>query len=213
MTIEGRVACATPGSFAVTFRNAAGDTVAVAERGSRARGGGLRARVIRAKRRHDYRMTCSDGSVLWIETGTALSRMRRGDGSDVGSLLHTGTVTAVAEPGGTVFHVVPDFAAPRAGNRSQLVILDRMGSALGRMIADIDRAGDIDRAADDFDPATGAGAAATGGVDAAGRVDRLGVRCIRVSVVGMPDRGERDLLLGACVDLADEPRCYGADAT
>ncbi|WP_024806396.1 hypothetical protein [Nocardia sp. BMG51109] len=186
MTIEGRVERATTDSPTVTFRNEAGELLAVAARGPGVRAGGRPADPLGARGRGRYRIDYPDGSAVWVESRRSESVVRRGDGTVVATLLRAGTVTAVAATGGTLFHFVPDPGAPRTTDPARLLLLDRMGGEIGCLAVCL--------------------ADADAGISV--RPSRIAIRGIRLSVAYTPDRTERDVLFGACVDLAADPRPY-----
>ncbi|WP_280264399.1 hypothetical protein [Nocardia wallacei] len=182
-TIESRVEYAAEGGPTVTFRTGAGELLAVAERGTEA---GVRGRVagLFGPARVRCRISCADGSTIWIESkDAAWTRVHRGAGGAVGGILHADTATAVASTGGTLFHFVPDPAPSPVPDSSCLLLLDQSGAEVGRL---------------DLSHTTGAESA-----------NRLAISGIRVSAPHRLDRVERDILLAACVDMTLGARPYG----
>ncbi|RDI48975.1 hypothetical protein [Nocardia mexicana] len=184
-TIEGRVEYAAADAPKVTFRTGAGELLAVAEHRTEA---GVRGRLanLLGSARVRCRISCSDGSTVWIESkDAAWTRVHRGDGVSVGAILHAETATAVASTGGTLFHFVPDPAPSPVPESSRLLLLDQSGGEVGCL---------------ELAHAT----------DAAPDANRLAISGIRVSVPHRVDRVERDILLAACVDMTLGSRSYFA---
>jgi hypothetical protein len=206
--IEGRVLGEAAGPLRIVFRDGPGELLAVGVAGVDTRLGVDR-----------HRLRYSDGSVVWVESDPAAPRgragrrastsgsgastvLRRGDGTAVGHILRGDTATAVAATGGTLCHLVPHPKEPETPELFRLVILDRSGDMAGHL--------DVIRTADGWTrhPAP----------DEAGDIhlwwDRTG-RSLPVPILGTRlvmhhrmDRTERDVLLGACVDIAIGLRPY-----
>ncbi|MBF6173840.1 hypothetical protein [Nocardia blacklockiae] len=180
MAIEGRVERASAGPPKVTFRTEAGEVLAVAAHATDAGPGGRLASLLGSVRER-YRIAYLDRTVVWVEPRDATATaVRREDGTAVGTLLRAATATAVAATGGTLFHFVRDPATPSAPDPARLLILDRSGGEIACL--------DIEYAAD----ATPDHVALRGSGPRPQPFDRV----------------ERDMLLGAGVDMTLGLRAY-----
>ncbi len=195
--VEGRVVRVASSPARVLFRTGPGQLLAVGERGAP---GALPWR----RRSARHRINVSDGTTVLLDVRTGgPTVVTRGDGVPVGALLHGTSMTAYAEPGGTVCHVVRCAAEPGTEDTARLSILDPGGHEFGRI--------EVVR--------TPAGWARGRTVDEAGHTyvwwDRGG-SALDVPVLGTRlvinrdlDRVEREILLAVCTEIAVDPRSFG----
>ncbi|GAB0106913.1 hypothetical protein JMUB6875_59030 [Nocardia sp. JMUB6875] len=181
--IEGRVVHKVSNALKITFSAGPGDPLAVGVRGA---GNGLGAKAailfgFKNSGTGKHRITYADGSVVWVESRSSEPTvLSRGDGTAIGTIQRADTSTAVGSTAGTLFHFVPDAEEAETPELYRLVVLDRMGEETGRL--------DVVRAS-------------------TGHIPILGTR---LRLRHPLDRVERDVLLGACVDITLGLRPYVA---
>ncbi|RMI35632.1 hypothetical protein EBN03_05215 [Nocardia stercoris] len=193
--VEGRVVRDASHPVRILFRTGPGQLLAVGERGPESKLP-WRGRAAR------HRITGADGSILELDgRDRARTTVLRENGAQAGVLLHGTSVTAVAEPGGTVCHLVAD-PAPATPDVDVLSVLDPCGTEFART--------EVVR--------TPAGWARGHTVDAAGHTyvwwDRTGlapavpVLGTRLVICRDLDRTEREILLALCTEIAVDPTRY-----
>jgi hypothetical protein len=203
--IEGRVVHKASNALRITFRSGPGNPLAVGVQGS---GNGRCATLaillgFRAAGAGRHRITYADGSVVWVDSrDDASTVLRRGDGTAIGHILRADTTTAVAATGGTVCHFVPHPDEPRTPDLFRLLVLDRMGNEIGYL--------DVIRTAGGWTRRHLAHNLWDACIwwDRAGRPLPVPILGTRLAMARPLDRVERDMLLGACVDIALGLRPY-----
>ncbi|MFF2551529.1 hypothetical protein ACFVUS_11050 [Nocardia sp. NPDC058058] len=204
MMIEGRVVHKLSNALQVTFQSGPGDPLADGVQGAGDGFGGKMAMLFGFKNggTGKHRITYADGSVVWVQSREAAPTvLSRADGSAIGTINRADTSTAVGSTAGTLLHFVP-ADEPKSPELFRLRILDRMGEEFGRL--DVVRTAGgwtLGRIANDlYDTYIW--------WDRAGQPLPTPILGTRLLLQRAPDPTERDVLLGACVDITLGLRPY-----
>ncbi|QLY29543.1 hypothetical protein H0264_30485 [Nocardia huaxiensis] len=186
--IEGRVLRSAPNLIRVVFRDAPGDPFATAFTNGRT---------------GRHRLTFADGTTLWVDsTAPARTDLERADGTALATITCADTSTAVGATAGTLFHFVPAPRDPVTKHRYRLSVLDRMGEEFARL--------DVVRTPDGWSTTHCADPHAQSHLwwERTGPALPVPILGTRLLLRRPPDRDERQVLLGACVDLTLGLRPY-----
>ncbi|MGW4249761.1 hypothetical protein [Nocardia sp. NPDC004722] len=203
--IEGRVVHKASNALKITFNAGPGDPLAVGVQGA-GNGFGAKTAILFGFKNGGagkHRLTYADGSVVWVESRDAAPTvLSRGDGTSLGTIQRADTSTAVGSTAGTLFHFVPDPEEPRTPELFRMVVLDRMGVEAARL--DVVRTvggWTVRRIVSDlYDE--------TFWWDRAGQALPVPILGTRLWLKHPLDPVERDVLLGACVDITHGLRPY-----
>lgn len=203
--IEGRVVHRMPNALQIMFRTGPDDPLAVGVQGA---GNSVFARMaIRfgfgTSGVGIHRIAYADGSVVWVESKkTDPTVLTRGDGTRLGMIHRARTSTAIGATAGTLFHFVPDPDEAVTSDLFRLRVLDRMGEEFARLDVVRDVGGwSSGRMPDDRYEASL-------WWDHTGRPLPVPILGTRLWTRHALDAVERDVLLGACVDIALGLRPY-----
>ncbi len=205
--IEGRVVHKVSNALKITFSAGPGDPLAVGVQGA-GNGLGAKAAILFGFKNGGtgkHRITYADGSVVWVESRSSEPTvLSRGDGTAIGTIQRADTSTAVGSTAGTLFHFVPDAEEAKTPELYRLVVLDRMGEEAGRLDV-VRRIGGwtVRRIVDDLYNESF-------WWDQAGQPLPVPILGTRLWLRHPLDRVERDILLGACVDITLGLRPYVA---
>ncbi|MEV6768474.1 hypothetical protein AB0N05_07550 [Nocardia sp. NPDC051030] len=205
LMIEGRVVHKVSNALRITFRNGPGDPLAVGVQGA-GNGMGAKAAILFGFKNGGtgkHRLTYADGSIVWVESKDAApTTLSRGDGTSIATINRADTSTAVGSTAGTLFHFVPDPDEPKSPELFRLIILDRMGQETGRLDV-VRRTGGwtLGRVANDLYETYI-------WWDQAGQPMPVPILGTRLITHHQLDPVERDVLLGACTDIALGLRPY-----
>ncbi|MRH89732.1 hypothetical protein GFY24_20170 [Nocardia sp. SYP-A9097] len=204
MMIEGRVVHKASNALQITFQAGPGDPLAVGVQGAGDGFGSKMAMLFGFKNggtgRH--RITYADGSVVWVRSKNAApTELTRADGTAIGTITRADTSTAVGATAGTLLHFVP-ADDPKTPELFRMRILDRMGEEFGRL--------DVVRTAGGWTLGQIANDLYETYIwwDRAGQPLATPILGTRLLLRRAPDATERDVLLGACVDIALGLRPY-----
>ncbi|MVU76985.1 hypothetical protein GPX89_06960 [Nocardia sp. ET3-3] len=205
--IEGRVVHKVNNALRITFNAGPGDPLAVGVQGA-GNGLGAKAAILFGFKNGGtgkHRITYADGSVVWVESrDSAPTVLSRGDGTALGTIQRADTSTAVGSTAGTLFHFVPDPDEPRTPELFRMLVLDRMGAETGRL--------DVVRTAGGWTVRRLVGDLYDESFwwDRAGQPLPIPILGTRLWLKHPLDSVERDVLLGACVDITLGLRPYVA---
>ncbi|AYF78413.1 hypothetical protein D7D52_36435 [Nocardia yunnanensis] len=205
--IEGRVVHKVSNALQITFHAGPGDPLAVGVQGA-GNGFGAKTAILFGFKNGGtgtHRLTYRDGSVVWVQSrDSAPTILSRGDGTALGTIQRADTSTAVGSTAGTLFHFVPDPEEPRTPELFRLLVLDRMGAETARL--DVIRTvggWTVRRLVEDlYNESIW--------WDRAGQPLPVPILGTRLWLKHAPDPVERDVLLGACVDITLGLRPYVA---
>lgn len=203
--IEGRVVHQVNNALKITFSSGPGDPLAVGVQGA-GNGLGAKAAILFGFKNGGtgkHRITYADGTVVWVESkDSAPTVLSRGDGTAIGTIQRADTATAVGSTAGTLFHFVPDPDEARTPELFHLLILDRMGQEAGRL--------DVVRTAGGWTLGRIANELYDQYIwwDRAGQPLPVPILGTRMLIRHPLDPVERDVLLGACVDITLGLRPY-----
>lgn len=205
--IEGRVVHKVSNALKITFSAGPGDPLAVGVQGA-GNGLGAKAAILFGFKNGGtgkHRITYADGSVVWVESRSSEPTVLScGDGTAIGTIQRADTSTAVGSTAGTLFHFVPDAEEAATPELYRLVVLDRMGEETGRLDV-VRRIGGwtVRRLVNDLYNESF-------WWDQAGQPLPVPILGTRLWLRHPLDRVERDVLLGACVDITLGLRPYVA---
>ncbi|MCU1646998.1 MAG: hypothetical protein JWN03_7273 [Nocardia sp.] len=202
--IEGRVVHKTSNALKISFQAGPGDPMAVGVQGAGDGFGGKMAMLFGFKNggtgRHS--ITYADGTVVWVQSkDSAPTLLSRADGTAIAAITRSDTSTAVASTAGTLLHFVP-ADDPKTPELFRMRILDRMGEEFGRL--------DVVRTAGGWTLGRLADELYNTYIwwDHAGQPLPVPILGTRLILKRTPDAVERDVLLGACVDITLGLRPY-----
>lgn len=206
--IEGRVVHKTSNALKITFADGPGEPLAVGVQGAGDGAGAKLATLFGFKNggTGKHRITYPDGSIIWVESKSKEPTViTRDDGTPLATIERGDTSSAVSATGGTLFRFVPDPDEARTPELFRMLVQDAHGQELGRL--------DVIRMAGGWTLGRVANELYNTYLwwDHAGQalpVPLLGTRLMMRAPV---DSVARDVLLGACVDIALGLRPYTVD--
>lgn len=203
--IEGRVVHKTSNALKITFSDGPGEPLAVGVQGAGDGAGGKLAMLFGFKNggTGKHRITYSDGAIVWVESkAKEPTVITHGDGTPLATVERGDASSAVSSTGGTLFRFVPDPDEARTPEVFRILVQDAQGEDVGRL--DVIRSAGgwtLKSIADDLYNTYIWWDHAGGPLP----VPLLGTRLmLRTPVEG----AARDVLLGACVDIALGLRPY-----
>ncbi len=205
--IEGRVTRKVSNALRIEFRSGPGDPFAVGTQ-SGGDGTGTKLAILFGFKNGGtgrHALSFVDGHALWVaSTDGGPTVLGRPDGVEVATVHRGDTSTAVRAGGGTLFEFVPDPDDPVTLDLYRLVVRDPSGAELGRL--------DVVRRTGGWTVGKLLQAAYDEYVlwDQTGRALKVPLQGTRLALRHPVDDLARDVLLGACVDLAIGLRPYVA---
>jgi hypothetical protein len=203
--IEGRVVHKTSNALQITFHDGPGDPLGVGVQGAGDGKGKKFATLLGFKNggAGNHRLTYGDGEVVGIASKErAPTVLSRGDGTPFATIERGPTSSAVLADGGDLLTFVPDPDEAKTLELFRVIVNTPSGERMGRLDV-IRREGGwtLSRAVD-------AAWKEYLWFDHAGRALPVPVLGTRLTLDRPPTGVERDVLLGACVDLAIGLRPY-----
>jgi hypothetical protein len=203
--IEGRVVHKTSNALQITFHNGPGDPLGVGVQGADDGKGKKFGTLLGFKNggTGNHRLTYGDGEVVRIASKEqAPTVLCRGDGTHFATIERGPTSSAVMADGGDLFTFVPDPDEAMTLELFRVIVNTPSGERVGRLDV-IRREGGwtLSRAVD-------AAWKEYLWFDHAGRALPVPILGTRLTLDRPPTDVERDVLLGACIDLAIGLRPY-----
>jgi hypothetical protein len=207
--IEGHVVHKTSNALQITFRDGTGDPFAVGVQGA-GDGKGKKLGVLFGFKNGgtgNHVLTYTDGTALGIASreGAPSVFTRTADGAEVATVQRGATSRAVRAGGGALFQFAADPDEAKTPDLFRIVVTTPSGERVGRL--------DVIRRAGGWTIARAIDAAWDTYIwwDHAGRALPIPILGTRLTLTHPVSGVERDVLLGACVDLAVGLRPYIAE--
>jgi hypothetical protein len=205
--IEGRVVHKTSNALKITFQDGPGEPFATGVQGAGDGKGKKFATLLGFKNggTGNHALTYRDGATVAVASRDgAPTLLTRGDGSSIATITRGATSNAVDANGVEVLRFIADPAGAKTPELFRLLVTDPSGAQMGRL--------DVIRKADGWSLAKVLDDATSGMLfywwDHAGQSLPIPILGTRVGITVPLTDLQRDVLLGACVDIAIGLRPY-----